>query len=40
MSLKWDNWKPADLHQEEEVEAFTKIAQAVYEKDIRRKFDG
>jgi len=40
MALKWDNWHPANLHQEEEVDVFTKIALEIYGKDIRRKFDG
>jgi len=37
MELKRDDWTPSMLNQEESVDVFWKIAQAVYGKDIRRK---
>jgi hypothetical protein len=36
MELKWEMWKPGDLHQEESVDVFWRIAQSVYGVDIRR----
>jgi len=36
MELKWDDWVPSKLNQEESVDVFWKIAESVYNKDIRR----
>jgi hypothetical protein len=40
METKSDIWTPAVLHQEESVDVFWRIAQEVYDRDIRRHFDG
>lgn len=38
MELKWEMWHPDNLHQEESVDVFWRIAKEVYGVDIRRNF--